>query len=67
MSLGKNRYIISMVNYEGGLTGLANKTSEIAESKDFKTDFSFKASDNSLNCVSGSGALLAVGGSSEIV
>jgi protein MAK11 len=67
VSLGKNRYIISMVNYEGGLTGLVNKTSEIAETKDFKTDFSFKASDNSLNCVSGSGHLLAVGGSSEIV
>ena len=58
------RYIISIVNYEGGLTGLSSGNDKKFE---FHNEFNFKASDSALNCISGQSHLVATGGSSEIV
>jgi protein MAK11 len=67
--------VVSFGGYEGGLNGISfgstNKgTLDLSKSellKDLKTEYSFTASESSLNCADGCQNLLALGGFEEVI
>ena len=60
-----------MVNYEGGLLSVSNRTPSTEKNwldkECFTTQLGFRASEGALNTVSGSGSLIAVGGTQEVI
>ena len=66
---GVSKCIVSLANYEGGLTGhSATNSVEITNSgDDLRTEYAFVASDSAITCAAASGNLLVIGGYDEVV